>query len=128
MSLAEVRYDFRDRIVYAAVRGEIDMSNADELGEGLVEATPNEARGVVLDLAGVQYVDSRGIQLMYRLRASLRVRGQTLRIVVPAQSPVHNTLRLAGLDGEAGVVRTLEEALRSMNPDQSSGAQIEPSA
>ncbi len=108
-------------ILHARILGEIDMSNAAELGDAVAEATPNDAIGIVLDLSDVEYVDSAGIQLIYRLRETLRARGQRMALVIPEDSIVNDALRLAGIEQEAGATRSLEEATRLVNPRHRSG-------
>jgi anti-anti-sigma factor len=114
MRIADLRFSSRDRIVIAHLTGEIDMSNATDLREAITEATPNDALGVVLDLSEVDYVDSAGIQLLYRLGESLRNRGQTLRVVIPARSPASDALRLAGIKRHVDVVEELDEGVRAV--------------
>ncbi len=75
----------------------------------------------MLDLTEVEYVDSAGIQLIYRLRETLRARGQRMALVIPEESIVNDALRLAGIEHEAGATRSLAEATRLVNPTQPSG-------
>jgi anti-sigma B factor antagonist len=121
MMLADLELSDRAGIVTARIRGEVDMSNASELAAAITRATPNDALGLALDLTEVGYVDSAGIHLLYRLRENLRSRGQTLRLVVPDQSPVADALRLAGVEGLMEVVPTLDEALQSLRPAEPAG-------
>jgi stage II sporulation protein AA (anti-sigma F factor antagonist) len=109
---ADLRSELRDGVVCARIAGEIDMSNADELRAAVTESTPNEAIGVVLDLSEIEYLDSAGIHLIFRLRESLRMRSQRLAIVIPEDSPVNDALRLAGLNRGPDVVQTLDEGLK----------------
>ena len=111
MRLADVDFTERDGSVIAAVRGEIDMSNANALGDAVGGATPGDALRVVLDLTRVNYLDSAGIHLIFRLRQSLRDRDLELAVVIPPESPANDALRLAGLMGRMEIARTLEEAL-----------------
>jgi stage II sporulation protein AA (anti-sigma F factor antagonist) len=106
---ADLRSELRDGVVCARIAGEIDMSNADELRAAVTESTPNEAIGVVLDLSKIDYLDSAGIHLIFRLRESLRMRSQRLAIVIPENSPVNDALRLAGINRAPDVVQTLDE-------------------
>jgi anti-anti-sigma factor len=110
--LAALRHELRDSILCAHLTGEIDMSNADELREAIAAATPNDAMGVILDMTEVGYLDSAGIHLIYRLRDSLRTRAQDLRLVIPADSRVNNTLRLAGIQRGSEILGTVAEARR----------------
>ena len=114
MKLADVQLTYRDRISIAHVTGEIDMSNAGELRTRVTQATPNDALGVVLDLSEVSYLDSAGIHLLYRLGESLRNRGQTLRVVIPPESPAGDALRLAGITRHVDVVEKLDEGVRAV--------------
>jgi anti-sigma B factor antagonist len=111
---ADLRVSRRDRIVIAHLVGEIDLSNAGELRVAVTDSTPNDALGVVLDLSEVTYVDSAGIQLLYLLGESLRKRGQTLRVVIPSDSPPSDALRLAGIRRHVDVVEALEEGVQAV--------------
>lgn len=115
MRLADLDYGMDDGVVVARLRGEIDMSNAEALRQELSTLTPNEALGLVLDLSEVDYLDSAGIQLVYRLRDDLVTRGQKFRLVIPDGSPVVDALRLAGLDLGADAAPTVEEARRGLS-------------
>ena len=115
MSLADVQITLAPNAVVAHVTGEIDMSNAEELGATVIAATPNEAQGVVLDLSRVEYLDSAGIYVIYGMRASLQTRGQSLILVIPPGSPVHDALRLAGAERPGEVSEAVEEALRALD-------------
>ena len=121
MRLADVQLTFRERILIARVTGEIDRSNAGELRTAITEATPNDAFGVVLDLSDVDYIDSAGIHLLYRLGESLRNRGQTLRVVVPPHSPTADALILAGIRRHVDVVEELDEGVRAVAAVAASG-------
>jgi anti-sigma B factor antagonist len=114
--LADVRFDVRDLVVVATVTGEVDLSNATQLYDAIGAATSNTAHGVVLDLTAVDYLDSAGIHLIYRLRESLRARGQKLMLVIPAQSPVQGSLRLAGVTQHLPITPSVEEALKDFAP------------
>ncbi|MBV8712201.1 MAG: STAS domain-containing protein [Solirubrobacterales bacterium] len=112
MSLADVQITLAPNALVAHVTGEVDMSNAEEMGATVIGATPNEARGVVLDLSAVEYLDSAGIYVIYGIRSSLQARGQALILVIPPRSPVHDALRLAGAEHPGEVTEQVEEALR----------------
>jgi anti-sigma B factor antagonist len=111
MKLADVHLSSRDNIIIGVVSGEIDMSNARELEGTLTTATPNDALGLVLDLSTVDYLDSAGIQLVFKLHSALRTRGQTLVLIVPDDSVVAGTFRLAGLSGPIPIAAQIDEGL-----------------
>lgn len=104
MKLADVQFSDRESVVIARLTGEIDLSNADSIENAIAEATPNHALALILDVSALDYLDSAGIHLVYKLREKLRARGQTMRLVIPADSPANDALRLAG------VARNIETA------------------
>ncbi|HET6865702.1 MAG TPA: STAS domain-containing protein [Solirubrobacteraceae bacterium] len=114
MSLADVQITLARHALIARLSGEIDMSTAEEMGATVIGATPNEASGVVLDLAAVEYLDSAGIYVIYGMRASLQARGQSLILVIPPESPVHDALRLSGAERPGEVADTVDAALRTI--------------
>lgn len=115
MSLADVQIAVAARALVVHVTGEVDMSNAQDVGSAIIDATPNEADGVVLDLSQVDYLDSAGIYVVHGLRTSLQARGQSLIMVIPVTSPVHDALRLAGVKRPSETADTVEDALRRLD-------------
>lgn len=87
MSAADLRFGTEGPAIVARLSGEIDMSNASELAASIAGSATNDLLAVVLDLSEVDYLDSAGIQMVFSLRESLRVRGQQLLLVVPDGSP-----------------------------------------
>lgn len=80
-----------------ALRGEIDVSNADALGEDIRRRIAIRGPAeVVVDLTAVEYLDSRGVLLLMRLAAQLRDGGVPLRVVAPAQTIAGRLLVIAG--------------------------------
>ena len=111
MQLADVDFDSRDQAVVARVTGEVDLSNAESLGAALLDSMPNQGHRLIVDLSAVAYLDSAGIRLIYQLRERLQTRGQSLRLVIPADSASHDALRLAGLAEHVEMAETIEEAV-----------------
>jgi anti-sigma B factor antagonist len=78
--------------------GELDLMTAPRLWDEVRPAIGDPAaREMVLDLAGLDFVDSSGVHLFVDLRRVLEERGGRLEIVRP-QKPVHLVLRMMGLD------------------------------
>ena len=115
MSLADVQITLAPNALVARVTGEIDMSNAEELGATVIGATPTDAEGVVLDLSEVDYLDSAGICVIFGMRASLQARGQALILVIPERSPVHDALRLSGAERPGEIASSVGDALRRLD-------------
>ena len=112
MRISDVHFCDRSGALIARVTGEIDLSNADDIGAAIALEMPNRGRVLVLDLTEVEYLDSAGMGLIFRLQERLRARSQTLRLVIPATSAVQDALRLAGVSGTVEILGTVDEALR----------------
>jgi anti-sigma B factor antagonist len=109
--LADVSFEHRDGITVAHVRGEIDLSNARELGTAIDDVIVHVAAGLVIDFSETSYLDSAGLHFVFDLGKRLRDRGQHLVLVVPADSSIEPVLRITGVEMMAPVSRTLDEAL-----------------
>jgi anti-sigma B factor antagonist len=114
MRLADLRIETVGRVVVARLEGEIDLSNATELGGVIADRVPNEALGLVIDLTKVDYVDSAGIHVLFDLRARLRNRGQEIALVVQPGAEIFEALRIAYLPGVVGVFDNLDSATQSI--------------
>ena len=117
MKLADVQFSDQERVVVARLSGEVDLSNAEAIENAIVEATPNHALALILDVSQLDYLDSAGIHLIYKLREKLRARGQTLRLVIPPDSPANDALRLAGVPRNIDTAESLEAAMAEFSPD-----------
>ena len=109
--LATFTADRADDVIVGALSGEVDLSNAAELVRAITEAVPNSARGLVLDLSALSYIDSSGVRLVLSLAGSLRWRGQELVIAAPEGSSCRRVLTLAGIEGSVALEATEEAAL-----------------
>jgi anti-sigma B factor antagonist len=97
-------------VLTARITGEIDLSNASELEETIVDAVPNTALGMVVDLSGVEYLDSAGVRMLVHLVERFRWRQQVMRAATPDGSRVRGVLSMAGADGVIPVDATVTEA------------------
>jgi anti-anti-sigma factor len=91
---ASIDLSERDGFTVAAIDGEIDISNSIELETELSHAVPNDARGLVLDLSRVTFIDSSGIRTLFDLAARLGGHQQLLHLVLPEGSHLRRTLAL----------------------------------
>jgi len=111
MSGRGIELDRRDDVVIARLDGDIDLANTPTLSATILEAIPNDALGLVVDLAAVRYIDSVGIRMLFTFVRSLHASRQGMAVAVPPESPVRKLLKITHLD-EAAVLRaTIEEAI-----------------
>ena len=112
--LAQLQLDEEDGVTIASVEGEIDLSNAAELEMAISHAVANEAVGLVVDLAGVDYLDSSGVTLLFNLARRVSRRQQEFLVVVPGEAHVREILTLSGATEALALHDTLPEALSQL--------------
>lgn len=112
--LARVEFTARDDVVVARLSGEVDLSNATEVGDELTGGVPNSALGLVLDMTATDYLDSSGIHLVFELAERLRRRQQQLRVVVPAGAPIRRILRIVELGDSVPLDAGVDEAVEGI--------------
>jgi anti-anti-sigma factor len=112
--LAQLRLDQDQGIVVASVEGEIDLSNAAELEVAISQAVGNEAVGLVVDLANVEYLDSSGVTLLFNLARRVARRQQEFAVVAPAEAHVREILTLSGAAEALSLRDSLPEALSQL--------------
>jgi anti-anti-sigma factor len=111
VKISDAQFSARGDSVVARLTGEIDLSNAEAIGEAIALEMPNKSLSLILDLTEVDYIDSAGIRLIFQLRAKLRARSQTLVLVVAPTSAANDALRLSGVAGSVETVDSLDQAL-----------------
>ena len=86
--------------------GEVDLSNASQLGEVLQRAI-QEGGDITLDLSGVTFMDSTAIQVL--LKAGKRIEGRGRIVLFHPAALVQNVLRLIKADLMPGL-RIVEDS------------------
>jgi anti-sigma B factor antagonist len=92
-----------------AVGGELDLATAPSLKWAVSEELRAPSRHVVLDLAGVEFMDSTAIGVLVGLQRSL-AEGQWLALA-NLRPDVRMTFELTGLEGMFELFATVEGAL-----------------
>jgi anti-anti-sigma factor len=85
-------------VALVAIDGEIDASNARDVGARLRSALSNRSHALVVDLVHTTYIDSAGINVLFALDLELRQRRQRLHLVVRPESPIARMIGITGLD------------------------------
>ncbi len=103
----------RDNVSLVQVRGRVDSTNADQLGEALAQQIENGHTQLVLDLAGVEYMSSAGLrEIVSALKRVKRSAGGDVRIAQPSYR-VREVLEMAGLDTILQIYPTQLDAVGS---------------
>ena len=94
--LAAVRHELVGRVAVVAVAGEIDLSNAQAVGEAILDrARAGEA--LVLDLAGLDYVDSAGLRMLTRVVERCGMEQRPFCLAVPPEARIFRVLEVTGI-------------------------------
>ena len=76
--------------------GEVDVSSAQMLEEAIVDACSAGAREIVLDMGGVEFMDSTGLRAILHGKTLCEEQNRDYRLT-PAQHPVEQTLAVTGV-------------------------------
>jgi anti-anti-sigma factor len=93
-------------IAYVGVSGEVDLTNANDLGEQLA-AVPDSQK-LVVDLNRVVFIDSEALHGLFDVARRRGRRG--VAFVIEPSAPIATTLAIVELDRAARVAATLDEA------------------
>jgi anti-anti-sigma factor len=98
-------------VIRARLGGELDMSNAHEVGTSIADAVTNDAAGLILDLTELEFIDSAGIRTLLSLVGRFGWHGQRLTFVAAPGSRVRRVIELAGAEDAFVLEGSVEDAL-----------------
>jgi len=99
-----------EKTVQLRVRGEIHASTAPEFSERLNDAIATGKTGVILDLTGVEFIDSTGLSVLLNgLRRVTRARGTM--VIACANPTVLRLFEITKLDSTFEILPTCDEAV-----------------
>lgn len=90
--LVIARHD--DGEVLAHLRGELDMETVDAIRARLSEAITSEVATLTVDLSEVTFMDSSGVELLFRMRSELAARQMQLRLILAPGALIRRTLEV----------------------------------
>src|SRR5258707_12557716 len=93
--VSEVEVVAHNGVPIARVRGEIDLSNAEEVLQSIEGAIDEGSPGLAVDLRELAYVDSAGVRLLFRAARAVAVTGGLFVAIVAPESPAQRVLDLA---------------------------------
>ena len=103
--------DRRGDAVVVRLRGELDLYNAHEVREALLRECENGPERVVVDLSGVDFIDSTALGVLIEARTKMPNRRAFL-LAGPAIE-TRRALEISGLDRHFGLYDTIDDALAS---------------
>jgi anti-sigma B factor antagonist len=111
--LVQVQIEERegDDVIVARLTGELDIAGAESTGRRIAEAVPSSARGVVVDMTELEFIDSSGVSMLFALARRVGSRRQELRVVAPEGRPVARVLEIVEFERAAPVHVDLDSAV-----------------
>ncbi len=105
----QVRTSTSGAATVVAATGELDLHTAPELGAALDDATQRKVGLLVVDLSGVDFMDSTGLSTIVATVANARAYGGDVRVVV-ASAKIGKVFTLTGVDKQVGIYADVEQA------------------
>jgi anti-sigma B factor antagonist len=90
--------------------GELDLHTAPELDTALKAATDAQAPVLVVDLVGIDFMDSTGLSVIIAAVAAARAYGGEVRVATAAEK-VTKVFTLTGVDQQVAMFGSRQEAL-----------------
>jgi anti-anti-sigma factor len=112
--------EHHNNLTIARILGDIDTSNADRIEQTLqgVAGAKDIGRGMIVELNGVEYLNSAAIKILFGLAEQLRARGKQVRVVIDDRTPMRKVLAIIHLERLVPIDRTVEEAEARIAPAQ----------
>ncbi|MBA3745998.1 MAG: STAS domain-containing protein [Solirubrobacterales bacterium] len=92
-----IRSEHHDDTHLVTLVGELDVATAQRVEDELQAVEATNVKQIILDLAGLTFMDTSGVHLIGRVRARCETRAQRLRLL-PGQPHIQRVLALAGTD------------------------------
>jgi anti-anti-sigma factor len=116
--LTQVDIEQRDDVVVARLTGELDISVAASTGRKIADAVPSSARGVVVDMSGLDFMDSSGVSMLFGLARQVGSHRQQLCVVAPPGRPVTRVLQIVEFGRAAPVREDVDAAVAEIATPQ----------
>jgi anti-anti-sigma factor len=123
--LVRVEIEERDEVVVARLTGELDIAVAQHAGQKIADAVRSSARGVVVDMSELGFMDSSGVSMLFGLVRQVGMHRQELRVVAASGGSVARVLEIVEFDRAAPVDADVDEAVAKIatprEPEQPPG-------
>ncbi|RNL84459.1 STAS domain-containing protein [Halostreptopolyspora alba] len=99
--------------VIVEIEGDLDIATAGDLQEHVLSAVEEHGPWLILDLTGLDFMDSSGLNVVINIYRSVKERGGSLALAAPNER-VTKVVRLVGLHRQVAVHRTVPAAINAM--------------
>ena len=102
----------RGDVRIVSLAGAVDLGSVETCKARILGAARGPARGVVVDLRRVTFLDSSGLKLIFSLRRRLSRRGKQFALVAPEHREVRRLLNLVDVEAAVELRESIEDAVR----------------
>ena len=113
-NLIGVQIEERGDVVLAVLTGELDLAVAEQTGRKIGASVPSSARGLVVDMTELDFMDSSGVSMLFGLARQVGSHRQELRVVAPAGRPVSRVLQIVEFERAAPVHEDADSAVAAI--------------
>ena len=101
------------QVVVLSFTGELDLTNAHELGERLESIVSSSSPSLVLDLTRVAFIDSAALHVLFRTARGLSK--ERFGLVVEPVSAISRTLEIVGISEVATLGGSLDDLTAALS-------------
>jgi anti-sigma B factor antagonist len=91
------------------LRGSLDLATAPTVRAALSEGTEKDGKDSIVDLTGLEFLDSTGLGVLIGAHRRAAERGESFRLIV-SDGPISRLLNITGLIAVFSVYRSIEDA------------------
>jgi anti-sigma B factor antagonist len=106
----ELSVSGHDGYAVVALCGELDLADAPVLASHLIATVAGFGPSIIVDLAGLEFIDCCGLRVLVRVLKWTRGSGGDMYLVGP-RLPVRRVLEMAGLIGVFSTYPSVEQAV-----------------
>ncbi|MFF5263704.1 anti-sigma factor antagonist [Actinomadura viridis] len=110
MTALDVTAQVRDGCAVVRLRGELDIANGHDLHRRLGAARRSYGDHLILDLTGLEFMDSHGLSVIINCYKAVSRAGGSLALAAP-RPIVRRTLEITGMHRRMTVLGSVEEAI-----------------
>jgi anti-anti-sigma factor len=109
----ELKVEHFDQVPVVRTPADIDAANAMKVRDELMACVEHQAFELIVDLSDTRYLDSAGIDMVFRLSQSLSQRRASLRLVIPPDSDLVRLAEIVALPSTIPVYADVNAALEA---------------
>jgi anti-sigma B factor antagonist len=118
MTIANLRLEHHDGMPVVFLDGDVDAANAPRVTEEMMAVVTNRAPALIVVLSDTRYLDSAGINLLFRVHEQLEARRQRLGLVLDSSAHLRRVLQLSGVPTTIPMWEDLDAALAGIAIDE----------